>query len=81
MFAAEQTQRQNTPISTSKQINTWSAQIPVLGTDRDRARLDASHSLDKLEHTQCSAPTSDTPVALLTGNPVHSCTAFFTSGA
>lgn len=76
-------QTQTTPISTSEQINTWSAQIPVLGTDMDRARLDVSHNLHKLKHIQCSVPTSDTLVAPLAGNPVerHSCTTFLMSRA
>lgn len=47
-------------------LGTWSAQIPVLGADMDRARLDASHSLEELKDIQRS--TSDTLVALLAGN-------------
>lgn len=79
----EQIQRQNTAISTSEQINTWSAQIPVLGADMDRARLDGSHNLDKLKHIQYSTPTSDTLMALLAENPedTYSSTTFYTSGA
>lgn len=47
----------------------------------DRARLDASHSLEELKDIQRS--TSDTLVALLAGNPAqtHSSTTFFTSKA
>lgn len=34
-------------------LGTWSADIHVLGADVDRARQDASHSLDEVKHKQC----------------------------